>query len=199
MRVTTLLSVLMFLPGCAGPTVSRTIGADHVGTRYARLTGYFATAQAAPGGRHEEDVPGHLQHDIVLDEATLTTLTTSETCFDVIVRSESQYDEPMEQLMPTCKVSGSSNSALVDAEQVTVVDYSYQGMQPVVQAEGVAASAYLGLSIAQPAEKIFRVVARRAAVCCPAGGRGTVSLALDNSRREVAEWDYQLTFEWTVQ
>ena len=51
----------------------------------------------------------------------------------------------------------------------------------------------------QPAEKIFRVVMRRGAVCCPAGGVGTVGLALDNSRREVAEWDYQLAFEWTVQ
>jgi hypothetical protein len=202
MRSLYLLAALTLLPGvsgCSGPKVSRSIGASSVGTRYARLTGYFATAQAAPGGRHEEEVPGRLQHDVVLDEATLTRLTPNETCFDVIVRSESAFDEPLEQLAPTCTMHGASQAAMVDAEKVTVVDYSYVGMQTVVQAEGVAASAYLGLSIEQPAEKIVRVVMRRAAVCCPGGGLGTVGLALDDSRREVAEWDYTLAFEWTVQ
>lgn len=184
--------------GCAGPKVSRTIGANHVGTKYARLTGYFATAKAAPGGRHEEGVPGQLQHDIILDEATLAKLGPAESCFDVVVRTESRYDEPLEQLSPSCSVAGHDGPVVVEDEKVTVIDYSYQGMQRVVRAEGVAASQYLGLSIEKPAEKVFRVVVRRAAVCCAAGGSGTVALALDNSRREIADWDYKLAFEWNV-
>jgi len=191
--------VVLVAAGCAGPKVSRTIGAAQVGTRYARLTGYFATAKAAPGGRHEEGVPGQLQHDIILDEATLASLAPAESCFDVVVRTESQYDEPLEQLSPGCSFAGKSVPVVVEDEVVSVTDHPYEGMQTVVQAEGVAASQYVGMSLAQPAEKVFRVVARHGRICCAAGGRGTVTLSLDNARREVADYDYKLAFEWTVQ
>jgi hypothetical protein len=183
---------------CAGPKVSRGITAAQIGTKYARLTGYFATAKAAPGGRHEEGVPGHLQHDIILDQATLMKRVAAETCIAVVVRTESQHDEPLEQLSPSCSVGGNGAATVVEDEVIRVVDYTYQGMQPVVQAEGVAAAQYAALSVSQPAEKTFRVVERTATICCGAGRAGTVALTLDNSRREVADYNYKLTFEWTV-
>jgi hypothetical protein len=188
---------LVVLAACAGPKVSRSITSAQVGTKYARLTGYFATAKAAPGGRHEEGVPGHLQHDIVLDEATLMSQAPAETCIAVVVRTESQHDEPLEQLSPGCEINGSDTAAVVEDEVVRVVDYGYQGMAPVVQAEGIAGSAFAALSVSAPAERSFRVVERSARICCGAGG-GEVSLKLDNSRREVADYNYTLTFVWTV-
>jgi hypothetical protein len=190
--------ILIAVAGCAGPKVSRSITADQVGSKYARLTGYFATAKAAPGGRHEEDVPGHLQHDIVLDEATLMTSQPSETCIAVVVRTESQHDEPLEQLSPTCEIGGNGAASVVEDEVIRVVDYGYQGMAPVVQAEGVAGSAFAALQISAPAEQSFRVVERSARICCGAGGGGAVSLKLDNARREVADYNFTLTFEWNV-
>ncbi|MCB9563047.1 MAG: hypothetical protein H6708_21790 [Kofleriaceae bacterium] len=183
---------------CAGPKVSRSITTAQLGTRYARITGYFATAKAAPGGRHEEDVPGDLQHDLILDEATLMTAGPAETCIDVVVRTESQHDEPLEQLAPSCAVGGASAAVVVDDETLRVVDYSYEGMAPVIQVEGVAAAEYAALAVSQPAAKSFRVVERRARICCGAAGGKTVTLALDNARREVAGYDYSLTFEWVT-
>jgi hypothetical protein len=188
---------LIVVAGCAGPKVSRSITAAQVGTKYARLTGYFATAKAAPGGRHEEDVPGHLQHDIVLDEATLMSQAPAETCIAVVVRTESQHDEPLEQLSPGCEINGGGTAAVVEDELVRVVDYGYQRMAPVVQAEGIAGSAFAALSVSAPAEQSFRVVERSARICCGAGG-GAVTLKLDNARREVADYNYTLTFEWNV-
>jgi hypothetical protein len=185
------------LLACAGPKVSRSISAEQVGTKYARLTGYFATAKAAPGGRHEEGVPGHLQHAIILDEATLMRQMPGESCVAVVVRTESQYDEPLEQLGPSCEVGGKGAPVVVEDEMVRVVDYTYEGMQPVIQAEGVAASAYAAFSLSQPAEQTFRVIERTATLCCGATAP-TLALTLDNSRREVADYNYKLTFEWSV-
>src|SRR5690349_9465431 len=56
----TLPLLLVPLAACAGPVVTRSITAAQVGSKYARISGYFATAKAAPGGRWEEQVPGHL-------------------------------------------------------------------------------------------------------------------------------------------
>jgi hypothetical protein len=197
-RMASAALLLAALTACAGPKVSRSITAAQIGSKYARLTGYFATAKAAPGGRHEEDVSGHLQHDLVLDEATLMSQTSDETCIAVVVRTESQHDEPLAQLSPSCAVAGRGAPAVVEDEMVRVVDHGFQGMAPVVQAEGVAGSAFAALSISAPAEQTFRVVERTARVCCGAGGGGSVSLKLDNARREVADYNFTLTFEWNV-
>lgn len=193
------VSVTLALAACSGPRVTRTITPAQIGSKYARITGYFATAKAAPGGRHEEGPPADLQHDIVLDEATLLTLSPSEACAALVIRTESAHDEPLEQRAPSCAVGDRGAPVVVDDEVVTVVDHGYQGMAPVVLVEGIAASQYLGMSITQPADQVFRVVERRARVCCGAGGRGPVVLALDNSRWEVADYDFSLTFAWTIQ
>ena len=139
--------------------VERTIPRDKVGTKYARLSGYFGTSGAAPGGRHEEGTPGQIRHERIRDEATLMRMDAGETCFAVIIRTESQHDEPLEQLAPTCKTDGGNSGAIVENERLRVVDYGYQGMAPVVQAEGVAAESYMGMAISKPADKIFRAVA----------------------------------------
>lgn len=194
-----LLVVLVPLAlSCGGPKISRSIPRDQVGTKYARLTGYFGTSGAAPGGRAEEETPGQIRHEVIRDEATLAHARPSETCFDVAVSTESAYDEPLEQLAPSCELDGSEHSAIVENERVTVADYTFQGMREVVHAEGVAANQFLGLSIARPADKIFRVVTREGRICCAAGGASKVMLALDNQRRELASYNYKLSFEWTL-
>lgn len=193
-----LLSLLPVLLACGGPTVSRSLSPDRIGSKYARLTGYFGTSAAAPGGKHEEEVPGHLQHDIIRDEATLAVATGGEICFDVVVRSESQYDEPFEQLAPGCEVDGDDYEAIAEGELVSVADYGFEGSQTVMHAEAVTASEFLGLSIERPVERVFRVVSREARLCCPAPAGEVIALSLRNERREVAGYDYRLTFEWTV-
>ena len=80
---------------------------------------------------------------------------------------------------------------------MSVADFTYAGTQEVVHVEGVTASEFLDMSIQKPAERIFRVIVREAQVCCPAGG-STVALALDNARWEEAEYNYKLTFEWSL-
>ena len=67
--------------GCAGPKVHRSISEAHIGSKYARLTGYFATAKAAPGGRHEEMTPGHIRHEVIRDEATLVAMSDGWAAF----------------------------------------------------------------------------------------------------------------------
>lgn len=193
-----LVTVLLVSLACGGPTVSRSISPDRVGTKYARLTGYFGTSAAAPGGKHEEEVPGHLQHDIVRDEATLVQAAGGEVCFDVVVRTESQYDEPFEQLAPGCEVDGDDYDAIAEGELVSVADYGYDGSETVMRAEAMTASDFLGLSIKRPVERVFRVVSREARLCCPAPAGEAIALSLSNERREVAGYDYKLTFAWTL-
>ena len=193
-----LLLLLPLVLCCGGPKVTRSISKDHVGTKYARLTGYFGTSKAAPGGRAEEETPGQIRHEVIRDEATLAHTRPSETCFEVAVRTESAYDEPLDQLAPSCELDETEHAAIVEDERVSVADYTFQGMREVVHAEGVAANQFLGMSISAPTDKIFRVITREGRVCCPAGGATKILLSLDNERRELADYNYKLSFEWTL-
>ena len=65
---------------------------------------------------------------------------------------------------------GKERKAVVENEVVSVLDYNYLGRVETVSVEGVAASSYLGMTVTEPAEKIFRVVERRGTVCAPHGG-----------------------------
>lgn len=187
---------LLALAACAGPKVSRTISPQQVGSKYALLSGYFATGKAAPGGRQEEGTPGNIQHSVVLDEAMLTSVSAVETCFDVSVRTESGYDEPLAQLAPKCTLGGAGAEAIVQDERVSVAEYSYVGMAPVFLVEGVAADQYLGLGLSQPTDKAFRVVTRQGRACCGLPPANNILLELVNSRRHASSYKYKLAFEW---
>ncbi len=88
------------------------------------------------------------------------------------------------------------------AEIKSVVAHQYEevrGRVETVSVEGVAASSYLGMSVTEPAEKIFRVVERRGTVCAPHGGRvKEVALDLTHPYWTVADYNYHLVFAWKI-
>jgi len=193
------ISLALTVAACARTRVETTIRPDLIGSTYARVTGYMATRAAAPGGRHTEDTPGDIQHDVIRDEATLARVTPTETCVDVVVRTARGHDEPLEQLAPTFEIDGQELKAIVENELVSVYDYNYMGRVETVSVEAVAASAYLGMSMTEPAEKIFRVVERRGTVCAPRGGQAReVALDLTHPYWEVADYNYHLVFAWKI-
>lgn len=192
-----LLTAALFAGACAVHSVDTTLSRDHIGTKYARISGYFATRGAAPGGSHKESTPANIRHDVVLDEAKLVTASAGESCFDVVVRMDSTYDEPIEQLQPSCNTGGDAVRAVVENESVSVYDYSYTGTRNVVDIEGVAANEFFGMSVAQPAEQVFRVIERQGRVCCPVGGT-KIALDLTHPDWSVADYNYHLVFKWTI-
>lgn len=193
------LPTLVLTSACARARVETTIRPDLIGSKYARVAGYMATRAAAPGGRHTEETPGDIQHDVIRDEATLARVTATETCVDVVVRTARVHDEPIEQLAPTFEIDGKEARAIVENETVTVYDYNFMGQVETVNVQAVAASAYLGMSITEPAEKVFRVVERRGLVCAPIGGPvRSVALDLTHPYWDVADYNYHLVFAWKV-
>ncbi len=199
-KLPALLLASLTVAGCARTRVETTIRPDLVGTKYARVTGYMATRAAAPGGRHTEETPGDIRHDVIRDEATLARVTPTETCADVVIRTARVHDEPLEQLAPTFEVDGKEMKAIVENELVSVYDYTFMGEQQTLGIEGVAASQYLGLSITEPAEKLFRVVERRGSICVPVGGSvHEIALDLTHPYWEVADYNYHLVFAWKLE
>lgn len=187
------------ITACGRARVETTIRPDLVGTKYARVTGYMATRGVAPGGRHTEEVPGTIRHDVIRDEAMLARVTPSETCVEVVVRTSRQRDEPLEQLAPTFEIDGKEQKAIVEDEVVSLFDYDYQGHVERLNVQGVAASTYLGMSVSEPAEMVFRVVERRGLVCAPIGGPVKhVELDLTHPYWTVADYNYHLVFAWKL-
>lgn len=195
-RLLPLLLLLAFPSLSCMPQVERTIPANKIGTKYARLTGYFGTSNWAPGGRHEESTPGQIRHDRIRDEATLMRMADGETCVAVMIRTESKHDEPLEQLAPKCKSDKGNGDAIVENERIRVVDYDFKGMSPVVQADGVAADNYMGLAISKPTDKIFRVVERQASVCCLVAGHKKLELHMENKRWTSYSATNRIEFVW---
>lgn len=195
----TSLTVLLFSSSCA-KRVSSKIRPEHIGTKYARLTGYFATRSAAPGGARTESTPGDIRRDVLRDEATLLRTSPNETCFGLVVKTHREYDEPFDQLEPECSFKGGDDlRAVVENETVSVFEYAYTGERTLVSAEGISATAYAGLSITQAEERSFRVIERRGEVCCPSGEASTISLDLTNPNWDYAGYNYHLIFDWTIE
>lgn len=194
-----LLLVTVVSAACSRTKVETTIRPDLIGSKYARITGYMATRAAAPGGRHTEDVPGDIRHDVIRDEATLARVTPTETCVDVVIRTSREHDEPLEQLAPTFEIDGHEQKAIVENELVSVYDYNYMGQVQTLGIEGVAASQYLGMSVTEPAAQVFRVVERRGMICVPRGGQvHSVDLDLTHPYWEIADYNYHLVFSWKI-
>jgi hypothetical protein len=186
-------AALLLLVAACSNTVGRSISRDHVGTKYAKLQGYFRAADMV------EEVPGDIRHDAVLDEAILTKAGDAETCAEVTIRTARRYDEPISQQSPTCQAAGQTAEAIADNVTISVYDYSYAGRIETVAVDAVALDEYVGLSISEPAEKIFRVVERKATVCCPISGHSGVELTFENSRMDYNNLAYGLGFDWKLQ
>jgi hypothetical protein len=182
----------VFAMGCSH-TVSRSISEDQVGTKYAQLEGYFRAVDMV------EEVPGDIRHEAVIDEATLSRVGDGETCMQVKIRTSRRYDEPISQLSPTCQSGAEEAEAIAVDEIVSVYDYSYAGRVETVAVDAVAADKYLGLSISEPAEKIFRVIERESTVCCPVMPQGEMELSFKNKRMDYNNVAYKLAFDWKLQ
>lgn len=192
-------TVVLGVAACARTRVETTIRPDLIGTKYARVAGYMATRAAAPGGRATETTQGDVQHDAIRDEATLVRVTPTETCAEVVIRTERGRDEPLEALSPTFEIDGKEQRAIVENETVSVFDYTFLGEMETVRVEGVAATSYLGMTVTEPAEKVFRVVERRGLVCAPVGGTvKAVELDMTHPYWNVAEYNYHLVFAWKI-
>lgn len=184
--------VLLIVAGCSH-TVSRAISRDHIGTNYARLQNYFGAVDRV------EEVPGDIRHDAVIDESTLTTVGDGESCAQVTIRTAREFDEPLSQQHPRCIVDGQSVEAIAGDELISVYDYTYSGRIETVAVSAVAADTYLGLSISEPGEKIFRVIERQATLCCPMTPQRRISFALENERMDYNNVSYENAFEWHLQ
>lgn len=192
------LVVALLLSGCAAHTVSTSIRRDQVGSKYARISGYMATRGAAPGGTHTEETPGSIRHDSILDEAVLASITPQETCIDVVLRTDSTHDEPLDQYQPAFEIDGKSTRGVIENEVVSVYDYTYTGMRETASVEGVAANQYVGMSLSQPADQIFRVIERRGRVCGGMPAVHDVKLDVTHPSWDVADYHYHLDFDWKL-
>lgn len=193
-----LAALAVVVVGCVN-TVSTALRRDQIGTKYARISGYLNTRSVAPGGTHREVTPGTIRHDVLLDEATLAKVDAQETCVDLVLRTDSSHDEPVDQLKPMFTFDGVEASAVVEHELVSVRDYSFTGVAEVVSVQGVAADKFVGMSVSQPAEKIFRVIERTARVCTGQGGSPrAVKLSLVHPTWQVGGYAYRNDFEWRV-
>jgi len=186
------------LAGC-GHTAGIGLRRDQIGTKYARITAYFATRGAAPGGTHTEETPGNIRHDVIIDEATLASISPGETCVALVVRSDSSHDEPLQQLNPTFTIDGIEHRGVIEEELISVGDYAYTGERTVFALEGVTADAFLGMALTEPTQNVFRVIERRGRVCAGSGGAPrSVSLDVTNPSWDVADYNYYIEFEWTL-
>lgn len=190
--VLSILVLALFAAGC-NHTVSRSISDEQIGTKYAQLEGYFRAVDMV------EEVPGDIRHEAVIDEATLARVEAGETCMDVTIRTSRRYDEPISQLSPTCQSASQQSEAIAMDEVVSVYDYSYAGRVETVAVDAVAVDKYLGLSISEPAERIFRVIEREATMCCPVSPQGGMELSFKNKRMDYNNVAYKLAFDWQLQ
>jgi hypothetical protein len=194
-----LVLLTLVLAGCAAHTVSTNLRRDQIGSKYARISGYMATRGAAPGGKHTEETPGSIRHDSILDEAVLAKVDAQETCVDLVLRTASGRDEPVDQYQPSFEIDGKKTRAVIENEVVSVYDYTFTGMRETAAVEGVAASQFIGMSLQQPTDQIFRVIERRARVCGGLGGNvRQVKLDVTHPSWDVADYNYHLDFDWKL-
>ncbi|AWV88497.1 hypothetical protein [Bradymonas sediminis] len=191
-RIALILALLTGAVAC-NHTVSRALSRDHIGTKYARLQNYFAAADRV------EEVPGDIRHDAVIDEAILASVGDGESCAQITLRTARIYDEPISQQQPSCIIDGQSVDAVADEEVVSVYDYTYAGRVETVAVSAVAADTFMGLSLTEPGEKIFRVVERQATVCCPTVAQSSIKFAFENERMDYNNLSYSTGFEWLLQ
>lgn len=192
------LAASAVLGGCVN-TVGTALRREQIGSKYARISGYLSTRSIAPGGTQRELTPGSIRHDVILDEATLAKIDAQETCVDVVIRTDSAHDEPLDQYRPSFEIDGLTGTAVVESELVSVQDYAFTGEAQVASVQGVAADKYMGLSISKPAEQIFRVVTRNARLCTAHGGNiAHVTLSLVHPSWAVSGYAYRDDFEWRI-
>ncbi|MCA9565754.1 MAG: hypothetical protein KC561_19790, partial [Myxococcales bacterium] len=117
---------VLTVAACATPTATRTVTADQLATESATMTGVgsFST--------YTESTPELVPAAAVQDEVTLMVLNGVEACFDVTLRTESEYDRPFESLAVNCFDSRDQATVpSVRSETMSELAYPLNGSAPV--------------------------------------------------------------------
>ena len=184
-------TLVIVIAGCAhAPLVPRA----WIGTANARQTSYLHLA------RFIEETPDAIQHDTILDEATLASFDGATACADLIERTAVGYDEPIDALAPLCR-GGARQPAAVSNETVSVMDYDFTTQQVVARVHAVTPFGFAKLRLTEPTDVTFRVIERHARVCCPTGGGALVRIVIKSPRVRVNDVgaSYGEEFAWQVQ
>ncbi|MFB6373786.1 MAG: hypothetical protein ABEN55_11925 [Bradymonadaceae bacterium] len=190
------LIILLGTTGCGySETAGTSIDRKHLGSKYARQTGYMRMGGSDLGDK--EPVPSQVRNEVVLDEVTLVETSSAETCFDATIRTSVKYDEPLSQLSPRCTIGGSETDARVSDVKVSVYDYDYRGRERTTVVEGVAGGEYVKLETSEPATKTFRVIERDTCICCPDGGSYRLGVLLEN--KNAPGMPFVLKFLWNLE
>jgi hypothetical protein len=191
MRIIAAAVCALVAVGCAHPAL---IPPSWVGTDRARQGQYLHFA------RFVEDTPDAVDHEAVRDEALLKSLDGEQACVELTERTGVAYDEPIADLQPVCKTAVKT-AAAVSKEVVSVADYDFQTREVVMRVRQVSLLGYSHLTIVEPTQSTFRVIERRAEVCCPTGGGRAVRLTVKNPRMRVNDVgvSYGEEFAWSVE
>lgn len=187
-----LAASLAALSGCAGPIVERSIPSNWIGSDRARLSIYMGVIDKV------EEAPGDIAHEVVRDDATLTKVSATETCFSVSTRTSTEFDEPLDMMSPTCSLDGDEVQALVSSESVKTAEYAFGARVETVRAEGrTPGGSSFSYGESEPETRVFRVNERSAEICCPGGGTD-VKLRFHSPRMKFNNLAYAETFAWRV-
>lgn len=185
MRLTLVLTLALFAStGCR--RVDLVVTPNHIGTPFARVTNYMGW-----GGSQTEYAAGAAPNDAVLDEMTLTSVSDSEFCGDVVLRTPSIDDQPLSQIDVICSAIGGPPGAFAN-EQVTFHDYDRMGRETLLRADVDGPLGHRSVELSRPVAGVFRVIERRAQLCCPTSGYGVIRVQIVNRSmpgRFVATWD----------
>ncbi len=188
-----LMLVALAAAGIAGCYRARTrvVSGAALPDRDGSMLTNFLSAPLRPG-MPSEQTPGSISRAAIADEAWIESLDDGKVCLRIVVRTAAGLDSPLGDW----RLELNAKQVWPEAETVTVRDWPYTGERDLLVADAVGASAFAALRIAQPEEKIFRVVERAARVCAatPRGtGDLTLSLVLPQDDRR-GHWGE--TFRW---
>lgn len=148
-----------------------------VGTEFAHEALYMKSWQ-----RTEETPPG-VPNDAVVDEATLVKSGDGETCMHLVVRTAEDFDDRIDTMAPVCEIDRSHRDVIVTGEVTATRDYAHVVETNRFHASGIAPNgrAFEVAVAGNPEQRTFRVVERRANVCCAGTGKN-VQLVLRSTR-----------------
>ena len=190
------LFLLLIGLACSGPS-TRAITAAQVGTPSARITGFMADWY----GSEEQPMLG-LGTEVIRDEALLMQHDESGTCFEITLRTESQFDEAFGDLEFACQFAESTQEieATSNSESVAVYDYAEMGQVENVWGEHLSPSEYESLALEETDASMFRVVERTGEICCEGGSSWQVTLEVANDNFDVNAMNPNtVAFTWTIQ
>jgi len=178
------LTAALAVGGAACARAAQVLAASAVGTPSARQSRYMSG-----GGVWVEQTPDAVQHDTVRDDATLARFSGGLACFDLSVRTAVGYDEPIDALEPKCKTDDGMAQASVSHERVSVSDYGFTEQRETARVHEVVrdvdGARFRDVTLTAPRNEVFRVVERKAQICCSTGGGREVRLRLTSPRMRI--------------